>query len=77
MHKYYVHIKVDPTNRGNNWYATVMYGSISVSDRDFLWDILCQISNVTSDSWLVLGDFNAYLTTANKSGGARYNFSSM
>lgn len=54
-----------------------MYGSPNSTVRRVLWRHLVGIAGNVSESWVVLGDFNAYLAPLEKVGGASPSSTSM
>ncbi|XP_034915333.1 uncharacterized protein [Populus alba] len=49
---------------------TFIYGHNTPSERTFLWNYLCQASIQNTDTpWIVMGDFNAILSAADRVGG--------
>ncbi|CAN0912663.1 hypothetical protein LINGRAPRIM_LOCUS555 [Linum grandiflorum] len=53
--------------------VTFVYGTPRRLDRTALWDELVAISDHVNGPWLVLGDFNATLTSTDKQGGEEFS----
>lgn len=51
------------------WQLTVVYGSPVPHQRQLFWDDLSTIGNSFAGAWLVIGDFNVVLSSADKIGG--------
>lgn len=64
-----IHVKIDCTGTSTAFFATFVYGLHSRTDRKPLWDSLIQLGANLMDPWIVMGDFNAYLSPDDKMGG--------
>lgn len=51
-----------------SFFATFVYGLHNRSDRKPLWDSLIRFGANLLDPWIVMGDFNAYLSSEDKMG---------
>ncbi|PNX90011.1 hypothetical protein L195_g046134 [Trifolium pratense] len=54
---------------GGSWNFSCIYGSPRSGERTLLWNTLQSISDSMDKPWLVMGDFNAYLSVEDKQGG--------
>ncbi|KAJ7009374.1 hypothetical protein NC653_000138 [Populus alba x Populus x berolinensis] len=62
--------KVITTSSTQPLKLTFIYGHNTPSERTLLWNYLCQTSIQNIDTpWIVMGDFNAILTAADRVGG--------
>ena len=62
-----VTVKVQATTSGASWWLTVVYGPQDDSAKLAFLNELRQISCITSDLWLIIGDFNMILQASDKS----------
>lgn len=69
----YVHMQVT-WKRNIPWLVTAVYASPRYVPRLDLWDNLARLADSISDSWVVLGDFNAIMSDHERRGGSS-NFS--
>lgn len=69
----FIHARVVPARGEDLWFLTGVYGSPRLSDRDELWHNLRNLSQSTVGPWVLLGDFNAYIYSSEKWGGAPAN----
>jgi hypothetical protein len=62
---------VDP-NSNMHWKFTGFYGHLNVNKRFEAWELLRFLTNLSSEPWLCLGDFNEVITSSEKwEGGAK------
>ncbi|KAI9070970.1 hypothetical protein K1719_047072 [Acacia pycnantha] len=62
----------------NNWFSmTFIYGETNYRKRARLCEAIRAMAALTEEAWILLGDFNAYLSPNNKSGSAAPNSISM
>jgi hypothetical protein len=59
-----------------SWMISCVYAPLSVHSRSLFWSKLIDLGNSFSGPWLLLGDFNAILLTAEKCGGRSFGSSS-
>lgn len=59
------------------FYLSCVYGELLPSLKGELWEDLIRLSSSITIPWLVIGDFNAYLSGADKKGGGPPNYLSM
>ncbi|KAF9595482.1 hypothetical protein IFM89_000400 [Coptis chinensis] len=52
-----------------SWYVSFIYGDPMAHKRRVVWDYLRAFKRVFSGPWLILGDFNAVVCSAEKEGG--------
>ena len=64
------HITVQCSLPSHTQFITCVYGNILASVRRHLWTELEFISSLISDSWFVMGDFNACFGAHEKLGNA-------
>lgn len=76
-HTQYVHMRCGPTDGSQPSLITCVYASPTPSVREALWGELRRIAGDIRDPWIAVGDFNAYLQSHEKAGGAGPNFNSM
>lgn len=69
MNDQLIHVKVDFINTHEVLFATFVYGLHNRTDRKPLWGTLLRLSANIQIPWIVLGDFNTYLSPADKLGG--------
>lgn len=77
VHNQYIHARVSPINGDPPWCATAVYGSPCLAARDELWLALRELTTSVTEPWVKLGDFNAYLSGAEKNGRVDPNVGSM
>ncbi|CAN1801891.1 hypothetical protein LINPERHAP1_LOCUS23152 [Linum perenne] len=58
---------------GKSCLTIVVYAAPNLMGRRVLWKDLKGLSNLISEPWLLVGDFNAMIEPSEKSGGARFN----
>ncbi|CAN1191383.1 Putative ribonuclease H protein At1g65750 [Linum perenne] len=63
------------SNGMGDFHLTAVYGSPSSVERVNLWSDLCRLSSQITIPWLVMGDFNAMVSSSDKRGGARFSIS--
>lgn len=51
------------------WQMTTVYGPPIPQQRPFFWDCMDTIGNSFNGAWMMIGDFNAVLSSADKVGG--------
>ena len=62
-------VLMEESSPNRNWFMfTVVYGSPNFRRRQMLWSKLKDLEGYISLPWLVAGDFNAFLTIAEKKG---------
>ncbi|KAJ1424507.1 Endonuclease/exonuclease/phosphatase superfamily [Sesbania bispinosa] len=76
-HSQFIHARVIPNDGSTEWFLTCVYGSPRQIDREALWCNLELLASLSSEAWMVVGDLNAYVSNAEKSGGAPPNVRSM
>ncbi|CAN1120796.1 Putative ribonuclease H protein At1g65750, partial [Linum perenne] len=54
---------------------TAIYGRPNVTERERLWNDICQLARGVRDPWMLIGDFNAMLSSMDKRGGANFSYS--
>lgn len=72
MNDQLLHVKIDCLGTStslSSFYATFVYGLHSRTTRKSLWLSLQGLGIAGSDPWMVLGDFNSYLSADDKQGG--------
>lgn len=57
--------------------VSCVYGSPNFNEREELWDLIISRSSSINLPWLLLGDFSAYLSVEDKSGGGLPNLRAM
>ncbi|KAK8658991.1 hypothetical protein V6N13_029209 [Hibiscus sabdariffa] len=67
-HFQFVHCRISFTNTTDCFYATFIYASPTRRLRQHLWQHLIALSSSISSPWVVLGDFNATLSHADRQG---------
>ncbi|XP_050220840.1 uncharacterized protein LOC126671160 [Mercurialis annua] len=67
MHSQFIHCQLDCD--GISFMCTFVYGSYVAHDRIDLWNQLNGISLNINLPWIILGDFNAVISNANRLGG--------
>lgn len=60
------------THKGSSFFATLVYGEPEVSNRNFFWDALIDISLSRNSAWILAGDFNEIVDNSEKSGGPKW-----
>ncbi|XP_074570567.1 uncharacterized protein LOC141827233 [Curcuma longa] len=53
-----------------SFFVTFVYGLHSIVTRRPLWDALVDLGDNITDAWMVMGDFNSYLSIDEKKGGS-------
>ncbi|XP_057432391.1 uncharacterized protein LOC130725156 [Lotus japonicus] len=76
-HRQYVHARITPKNSLTSMLVKFVYASPNAALRNILWRELRSIAANISEPWVVLGDFNSYLSPGDKVGGATPNAASM
>ena len=61
-----IHVKMKESDDDRVWCVSFVYGSPYYSDMYLLWSKLCQIAQNMITPWLIIGDFNALLSTGDK-----------
>ncbi|XP_028777441.1 uncharacterized protein LOC114734096 [Neltuma alba] len=64
----FIHCKVSSRRNPNKEFITIVYGETRSTERMMLWESLRLIAGSITGPWLVLGDFNAYLSPGDKKG---------
>ncbi|KAL7185376.1 hypothetical protein ACSBR2_027337 [Camellia fascicularis] len=64
-----IHAWIKVPSNPSPWLFSAIYASPHYNQRCILWDNLMLLSNTHSSPWLMLGDFNEILTSADKFGG--------
>ncbi|XP_028785413.1 uncharacterized protein LOC114741329 [Neltuma alba] len=72
-----LHVQVSMVNSNHSFWLSCIYAEPSCQLRIALWHDLTQISSSMSEPWLVISDFNAYLSNADKKGSDHLNVTSM
>ncbi|KAJ1441621.1 Zinc finger, CCHC-type [Sesbania bispinosa] len=70
----FIHIKVSPHDGSHAWLLTCVYASPQPANREALW---CQLESLVAsiqEGWVLVGDFNSYVSSEEKFGGAAANF---
>ncbi|KAL3825323.1 hypothetical protein ACJIZ3_021352 [Penstemon smallii] len=67
-----VHVYDDDSN--SSWRFTGFYGEPKDTDRHKSWQLLRRLASLSNKPWLCAGDFNAMLSTSEKSGGQIASF---
>ncbi|GMI71930.1 hypothetical protein HRI_000862300 [Hibiscus trionum] len=70
-HFQFLHMRVMNKRIGSSMLATTIYTSPSASGRKLLWPHLRRIASSIRSPWILFGDFNATLTTADRLGCAQ------
>ncbi|KAK7410794.1 hypothetical protein VNO78_01889 [Psophocarpus tetragonolobus] len=65
-----IHSKVIPADGFSPWWLAAIDGPPRLSERSLLWQFVRSLSISITRSWLLMGDFNAYLHPSDKIGGA-------
>ncbi|XP_028755095.1 uncharacterized protein LOC114714521 [Neltuma alba] len=65
-----IHCQIHDRPKKEKFYATFVYGETMAYRRIELWESLKVISNATTEPWVIVGDFNTFLTPSDKLGGA-------
>lgn len=73
----FVHCQIWTTSSTEYQYATFVYGDTTTCRRKSLWRDLESIARRVQGQWIVLGDFNTFLSPADKLGGATVNYQEM
>ncbi|KAJ1377585.1 Endonuclease/exonuclease/phosphatase superfamily [Sesbania bispinosa] len=76
-HPQFIHARVSPVDGSVPWFLTSIYASPRPAIREELWAQLQLLSTSILDPWVLMGDFNSYLSPEEKSGGAPANVRSM
>ncbi|KAK4259223.1 hypothetical protein QN277_005575 [Acacia crassicarpa] len=71
-----LHCQIKDLNSNLMSLVTIVYGETTPSGRMALWSSLRSLANLASP-WLVIGDFNVYLSPNDKLGGADLPWASM
>ncbi|KAK8635575.1 hypothetical protein V6N13_004308 [Hibiscus sabdariffa] len=66
----FLHFRITNKALDSTLLATAVYASPSVSKRKTLWPLLCRLAESIRSPWLLFVDFNATLTSADRSGCA-------
>ncbi|KAK8658097.1 hypothetical protein V6N13_036309 [Hibiscus sabdariffa] len=69
-HFQFLHFHITNKSLNSTLLATAVYASPSVSKRKTLWPLLCRLADSIRSPWLLFRDFNATLTSADRSGCA-------
>ncbi|CAN1132936.1 hypothetical protein LINPERHAP2_LOCUS7351 [Linum perenne] len=64
------------SNSMGNFALTTINGSPSVAEREHLWSDICRMSRNIKIPWILVGDFNAMLSSDDKRGGPDFSLSS-
>jgi exonuclease III len=59
-----------------SWMISCVYAPHTSTSRSIFWSELAQLGNSFGGAWLLLGDFNAILSSVEKCGGRRFGSSS-
>lgn len=73
----YLHCRIDSIKMAYSSLVTCIYAEPDYTRRLPLWGDLLNLHATISDPWVILGDFNAYLTQYDKVGGGRPHLRSM
>ncbi|KAI9128717.1 hypothetical protein K1719_000200 [Acacia pycnantha] len=66
----FVHMEVTCVNQNSTFIFTAIYGNPQQQYRKFLWQDLDLLADNISSPWLLVGDFNAILSSDDRRGGA-------
>ncbi|KAK8606629.1 hypothetical protein V6N13_052396 [Hibiscus sabdariffa] len=69
-HFQFLHFRITNKALDSTLLATAVYASPSISKRKTMWPLLCRLAESIRSPWLLFGDFNATLTSADRSGCA-------
>ncbi|XP_057452046.1 uncharacterized protein LOC130743838 [Lotus japonicus] len=72
-HRQFIHTRITPKGNLPSLLVTFVYGSPNYSIREILWRELRCLASTMQTPWMVLGDFNAYLSSSDKLGGGPAN----
>lgn len=72
-----LHCRVSDCTLKMKFIVSCVYGETNTRDRRPLWDSLKDLAGMVSEPWLVLGDFNAFLSQQDKVGGASPDLTSI
>ncbi|KAK4260483.1 hypothetical protein QN277_003587 [Acacia crassicarpa] len=72
-----LHCQVYDRTNNSTSLVTMVYGETTLSSRNPLWDSLRSLAINSTLPWLVLGDFNAFMSPTDKLGGAAPLWASM
>ncbi|XP_028752651.1 uncharacterized protein LOC114712302 [Neltuma alba] len=72
-----LHCKITSKTSAETMLATFVYGDTNPLRRRELWNSLRNIASSIDSDWMVLGDFNTFLTVEDKVGGTRPDNSMM
>ncbi|KAA3455874.1 reverse transcriptase [Gossypium australe] len=65
-HPQFIFLRVDNYVPNKSFFISFVYGSPDRSKRKFLWEDLQSVAPNNSTPWLIMGDFNAILSPADK-----------
>ncbi|XP_054817775.1 uncharacterized protein LOC129317480 [Prosopis cineraria] len=68
-----LHCKVNVLSNNTSYLLSCVYGDPNPYERVALWDSITLLAQDISDSWLIVGDFNAYLSYKDKCPGSGHN----
>ena len=54
----YIDVRIVDVASGKNWRTTFVYGEPRVENRHHMWSSHSQLRAISSEPWLVCGDFN-------------------
>lgn len=72
-----LHVRGNHRKENQTFILSCVYAEPVPHLRNSLWEELISMSLRYDDPWIVMGDFNAYLSSGDKIGGARLNTQSM
>ncbi|XP_028763194.1 uncharacterized protein LOC114721533 [Neltuma alba] len=72
-----LHCSIFDSNSQNSSLVSFVYGETTPLKRKGLWDSISSLAGVVNEPWILLGDFNAYLSPHNKTGGGNINWNSI
>ncbi|XP_042437084.1 uncharacterized protein LOC122023053 [Zingiber officinale] len=66
----YIHCRVCCRISGRGFLVTFVYGLHSIVTRRPLWEALSDLGDTISEAWMIMGDFNSFLSIHEKQGGS-------
>ncbi|KAK8709757.1 hypothetical protein V6N13_060764 [Hibiscus sabdariffa] len=67
-HFQFIHFRITNKRDSSSLLATTVYASPSASGRKRLWPHLCRLASSIRSPWVMFGDFNATLSSADRKG---------
>ncbi|XP_075636523.1 uncharacterized protein LOC142608717 [Castanea sativa] len=68
-----IHAIVKVSSSSFSWIISAIYASPRLSERQILWQNLTLVNDLHNMTWIILGDFNEVLSSAEKLGGRPVN----